>query len=98
MLTLIEPPGSKRAVPTANNRSAQHLLNFAAATDDDDEVDADDAVERGAIERTGTPSLAQASQILVAFSYTAATFECLSCAHRLRFHSCGSCVIDRGIG
>uniref|UniRef100_F1KQC5 Protein patched 1 n=1 Tax=Ascaris suum TaxID=6253 RepID=F1KQC5_ASCSU len=59
MLTLIEPPGSKRAVPTANNRSAQHLLNFAAATDDDDEVDADDAVERGAIERTGTPSLAQ---------------------------------------
>ncbi|VDK43168.1 unnamed protein product [Anisakis simplex] len=42
MLTLIEPPGAKRGV-ASNNRSAQHLLTFATATDEDDDLDIDEA-------------------------------------------------------
>ncbi|KHN71236.1 Protein patched -like protein 1 [Toxocara canis] len=58
MLTLIEPPGAKRGVPT-NNRSAQHLLTFAAATDDDDELETDDANERSATGRSDNRTFVQ---------------------------------------
>ncbi|MFH4983131.1 hypothetical protein AB6A40_009840 [Gnathostoma spinigerum] len=73
MLTLIEPPVAKRGRSVVSNRSAQHLLQFSAAVEDDDfdenESDPSD------IQRSGRRTLLQMLDSLLVGTSSSAEYS-----------------------